>query len=127
MHGTNTITISAQQAKLNNYKYTKLKLLKANAAICFKELWKIRQLKPNYINIKINGRKPQGKKTINNAIRYRINQEVKFLYRKKQHLNQRLYYPHLETGHQYGGMWQHTQEYIDEQINGLMDNVYTKT
>jgi len=30
--------ISAQQAKLNNYKNTKLKLLKANAAIWFNKL-----------------------------------------------------------------------------------------
>ena len=107
--------ISAQQAKLNNYKNTKLKLLKTNAAIWFNKLCKIRQLKPNYISIKIKGKKPQDKKTINNAIRYRISQEIKFLYRKKQHLNQRLYYLHLEAAHQYGGMWQHTQECVDEQ------------
>ena len=44
--------ISAQQAKLNNYKNTKLKLLKTNAAIWFNKLCKIKQLKPNYINIK---------------------------------------------------------------------------
>jgi len=36
--------ISAQQAKLNNYKNTKLKLLKTNAAIWFNKLCKIRQL-----------------------------------------------------------------------------------
>jgi len=41
VHGTNTIMISAQQAKLNNYKNTKLKLLKTNAAICFNKLWKL--------------------------------------------------------------------------------------
>ena len=51
--------ISAQQAKLNNYKNTKLKLLKKNAAIKFNKLCRIKQLKPNYINIKINGQKPQ--------------------------------------------------------------------
>jgi len=36
--------------------------------------------------------------------RFRINQEIKFQYRKKQHLNQRLYYLHLEGAHQYNGM-----------------------
>jgi len=40
----------------------------------------------------------------NNAIRFRINQEIKFLYCKKQHLNQRLYYLHLEGAHQYNDM-----------------------
>jgi len=48
----------------------------------FNEMCKIKQLKPNYINIKINGHKPQDKKTTINAIRFRINQEIKFLYRK---------------------------------------------
>jgi len=67
---------------------------------------KIKQLKPIYINIKINGQKPQNKKTIINAIRFRINQEIKFQYRKKQHLNLRLYYLHLEGAHHYNGMWQ---------------------
>ena len=80
---------------------------------------KVKQLKPNYINIKINGQKPQHKKTTNNAIKFRINQEIKFLYRKKQHLNQRLYYRHLESAHQYNGLWQHIQEYIDEQISNI--------
>ena len=76
--------------------------------------------------IKINGQKPQDKKTTINAIRFRLNQEIKFPYPKKQHLNQRLYYLHLEGAHQYNIMWQHIQEYIDEQIKRLMDNLYQK-
>jgi hypothetical protein len=43
-------------------------------------------LKPDYINIKVNGNKSQDKKTTTNAIKYRINQELKFLYCKKQNL-----------------------------------------
>jgi len=45
-------------------------------------------------------KKPQDKKTTINAIRFRINQEIKFLYCKKQNLNQRLFYLHLEGAHQ---------------------------
>jgi len=30
-----------------------------NAAVWFKKMCKIKQLKPNYIDIKINGQKPQ--------------------------------------------------------------------
>ena len=55
---------------------------------------------------------------------FRINQEIKFLYRKKQYLNERLYYLHLESAHQYNDMWQHIQEYIDKQISRFMDNLY---
>ena len=87
---------------------------------------RIKQLKPNNINIKINDQKPQDKKTKISAFRFRINQEIKFLHRKEQHLNRRLYYLHLEGAHQYNSMWQHIQEYIDEQISRLMDNLYQK-
>jgi len=112
--------ISAQQIKLcYSYKNTKLKLLKTNAAICFNKMCRIKPLKPNYISIKINGRKPKNKRTTTNAIRYRINhQEIKFLYRKKQNNNQRLYHMHLEGAQQFNGMWQHIQNYIDTQVNG---------
>ena len=71
-------------------------------------------------------KKPQDKKTKINVIRVRINEEIKFLYRKKQHLNQRLFYLHLEGAHQYNGMWQHIKEYIDEQISRLMESLYQK-
>jgi hypothetical protein len=46
---------------------------------------RIKQVKPNYVNIKINGQKQQDRKTKAQAIRYRNNQEIKFLYRMKQH------------------------------------------
>jgi hypothetical protein len=37
----------------------------------------------NYINIEINGNKQRDEKTTSNVVRYRINQQIKFLYRKK--------------------------------------------
>ena len=49
--------IDAGQAKVCNiYKNTKLKLLKTNAAIWFNKMCKIKQLKPNYIHFKTNGK-----------------------------------------------------------------------
>jgi hypothetical protein len=58
MHGTTIKIFDAQQAKLrNNYKNTNLKLLKTNVAIWFNKMCKIKHLKPNYINFKINKRK----------------------------------------------------------------------
>jgi len=89
MHGATIKIVSAHQAKLNNnYKSTKLKLLKTNTAIWFNKFCKIKQMKLNYINTKTNAQKPQEKRTTINAVRFRINQEIKFLYRKKQNLNQ---------------------------------------
>jgi len=48
--------IDAQEAKLcNTFKNTKLKLLKTNVAKWFNKMCRSKHMKPNYINIKING------------------------------------------------------------------------
>ena len=48
MHGTCIKIIEAQQAKIcNNYKNTRLKLLKTNAAIWFNKIRKTEQPAPN--------------------------------------------------------------------------------
>jgi len=48
MHGVTTKIGNAQQARINNCKNTKLKLLKSNAAIWFNKICRAKQLKPNY-------------------------------------------------------------------------------
>ena len=74
MHGATIKIVNALQAKLNNnYKNTKLKLLKTNAAVWFNKMCKIKQLKPNYINIKINGQNPRGMKVLCTCIIWRAN------------------------------------------------------
>jgi hypothetical protein len=125
MHGATIKVINAQQARLNNtYKNTRLKLLKTNAAIWFIKICKEKQLKPSYISIKINQRRQQDIRTTMHAIKFRINQEIKFLYKKKQHLNHQLYKKQLECANQQNGMWQLIQNYIDQQINNIMENQY---
>jgi hypothetical protein len=103
----------------NNYKNTKLKLLKPNTAIWFNKTCRIKHLKPNYINIKIN-RKKSHDKTTNNAIKYRINQEIKFLYCKKQNVNQQLYLIHIKCAQYCNGTWQHIQNSYNLKLNDLM-------
>jgi len=93
MHGTIVKIIEAQQASLcNSYKNTKLKLLKTNAAVWFNKMCKIKHLKPNNINIKVNGKRSQDKKTTKDAVKYRINQEIKFLYCINRNLNNYIAY-----------------------------------
>ena len=102
VYGQSPSIMNALQAKsYYRYKNTKLKLLKTNAAIWYNKMCITKQIKPNYINIKINGRSQQDKKTISNAIKFRTKQEIKFLYRKKQHLNQQLYHTHLQCAQYY--------------------------
>ena len=124
LHGQIIKFINAQQAKAYNIYKNKLKFMKTNAAIWSNKMCKIKGLKPNYISVKINGKTLQDRKTTRNAIIYRINQEVKFLYKKKQHLNQVLYQQHLKGSYYCKGMWQHALEHIGEQIDKQMENKY---
>ena len=56
MHGERIKVVNAKQARQhNNFKNTKCKLLRTNAAIWFNKMCRIRQIKSNYINIRING------------------------------------------------------------------------
>jgi len=81
MHGETVKFTDAQQAKpYNNYKNTKLKLLKTNAAIWFNKICRNNCLRPKYISLKINGHARQDRRTEANAIRFRITQEIKFQY-----------------------------------------------
>ena len=109
---------------LKQLKNTRLKLLKTNAAIWFNKMCRIKQLKPNYIDIIIKGNKPQDRKTTINEVRYRLNQEIKFLYCKKQNLNHQLYNIQFKCMHCSNGMWQHMQSSIDSQVNDFMDKTY---
>jgi hypothetical protein len=127
MHGIPIKIIDAQQARIyNTYKNTKLKLLKTNAAIWFNKICREKRLKPTYISIFSNGKQQQDKRTMNHAIRYRINQEIKFQYRRKQHLNDQLYKCHLLCAHHFDGMWQHINSLINKQLHELMECVYQK-
>ena len=63
---------------------------------------------------------------VSHAIKFRINQEIKFLYKKKKHLNQQLYQTQMKCANQRSGMWQHIQNYIDQQINKIIESQYKK-
>jgi len=110
----------------NIYKNTKLKLLKTNAVIWFSKMCKIKQLKPNYIHFRTNSKTIQDRRTTTHAIIYRINQELKFLYCKKQTLNTQLYRLHLECAHQCNGVWQHVYNSIETKLNHILDTLYHK-
>ena len=92
MFGTTNIKfIDAQQAKLAyQYKNTKRKLYKTKAAIWYNKTCRQKRLSPKYINTRINGNNQQCQRTHKAAILFRINQEIKYLYTKKQKLNEKL-------------------------------------
>jgi hypothetical protein len=86
----------------------------------------LKQLTPRYINIKVNGNNTQSLKTKNVAIRYRINQELKFLYAKKQQLNKQLYRIHLECATYWNNNWRIIQTSIDANLQQEMNIHYER-
>ena len=61
--------VNIQQAKLSeNYKNTRPHLLKTNTGMWLNNLCKVKQLKPNYINVKINGQNPQDERSVLNVL-----------------------------------------------------------
>jgi translation initiation factor 2 alpha subunit (eIF-2alpha) len=101
-----------------------LKLLKTNAAIWFNKICKTKGLQLKYISIHSNGKSSRDLRTIQQATRYRINQEIKYLYKGKQHLNQQLYQTHLEGASLFNGMWQHALSNIEEGHSTIMEQKY---
>ena len=127
MHGSmNNKFVNAKQAtEIHAYKNAKRKLYKTNAAIWFNKTCRDKQLSPNYINIKINGNNRQCNNTIRTAVRYRINQEIKFLYIKKQKLNEQLYKHDLKCAATWHNSWLFIQNHIDGNLktSGIINSV----
>jgi len=69
---------------------------KMQGAIWYNKTCQQRQLTPAYVNIRINGKNQQCQKTLRTANQYRINHEIKFLYTKKNKLNEQLFKLHLK-------------------------------
>ena len=128
MHGQQNIKIyDAKQTKqVYQYKNTKIKLYKSNAAIWYNKTCRIKQIIPTYVNIRANGNNPRCQRTKNAAIRYRINQEPKFQYAKKQQLNEQLYKIHLDCATLWPTTWQLIQLTIDSKIQQQMEEHYQR-
>jgi hypothetical protein len=100
---------------------TKEKLYKTNAAIWYNKICREKQLTPNHISIKINCKSLQCQKTILAATQYRLNQELKFLYVKKQKLNEQLYRIHLKSTSSWQNSWHIIQAPIDNKLQLRME------
>lgn len=128
MHGKQYFKIiDAQQAKrIHQNKNIKHELIKTNAAIWFNKICRTQQLCPKYIHLKVNGNKSRSANTNQLAIRHRINQEIKLLYKKKQGLNELLYTIHLENSQFLQKTWHIIQNYIEEDLKTTAEELYRR-
>jgi hypothetical protein len=55
----------------------------AIAAVWFNKTCRERESRPNFINIRINGNNRQCNNTMEAAVRFHLNQEIKFMYRPR--------------------------------------------
>jgi hypothetical protein len=84
--------IDAKQAKTTHrFKNIKLKVLKCSASIWFNRHCRAMNLTPRYAQFNSITKNEWDKITKNMASRFRMGQELKFLYKKKQYLNTILY------------------------------------
>jgi hypothetical protein len=95
-------------------------------SLWFIKMCKSKNLKPKYIDFKTSGKTPQDRRTVSNVVRFRINQEIKFLYCRKQKLSVQLYQIHLDCANQCNNVWQHIQNSIDDKLNNKIDTLYQK-
>jgi hypothetical protein len=70
------------------------------------------------------GKNSQCHKTIKAATQYCLNQELEFLYIKKQELNERLYRIHLECVSSWQNNWHMIQASIDDKLQWRIDSHY---
>ena len=84
IHAASVIVLSASGRPVH-------RLRENNAAIWYNKACRIKHLTPPHVNIRVNGNNPRCQRTKNRAIRYRINQKLKFQYSKEFSL-------HLCTG-----------------------------
>jgi hypothetical protein len=111
---------------LYNYKKTKEELLRTNAAIWFNKICKTDQLTPKCIHITVGGSNRQSKNTKHAAIKYRLNQEIRFLYKKKQVLNEQLYRAHLECAKSWNGTSQCILTSTESKLQNRINTLYQK-
>ena len=102
---TNVKLIASQAHLVNQYKNIRSKLQKCCANIYFNKQCITKKIIPKYVNIKIANTSPASQTTAKKAQLIRIKDEVKFLYKKKEKLNQKLYKIHLQTAQEWGSTW----------------------
>ena len=89
--------IASEARTIFQYKNTRTKVLKCCANIYFNKQCLSKKFIPNYANVKLLNTSPAAHITQKKVHIMRIKDEIKFLYKKKQKLNNDLYKIHLKA------------------------------
>ena len=69
---------------------------------------------------------PAAKATAVKAQTVRVREEIKFLYMKKQQLNKKLYYVHLNAANTWGNSWHYIQDTTEAKLNNQIREKYER-
>ena len=92
---------------------------KTNASIWFNKICRTEQLTIKYIQITVKGNTQRSQNTKKVATAHRLNQEIKFLYKKKCMLNKQLYIAHLDCANYWQNSWSCIQMMIQHKIDTI--------
>lgn len=116
--------VNAGQGHTHQYENTKRKLYSCIANIYFNRQCLQKTLIPHYANIKIPNSSPAAKFTQRIAQTLRINDELKYLYMKKQQLNHKLYLLILSLANTWGNSQHYIQCVIEDKMPRKIQSKY---
>jgi hypothetical protein len=110
--------LAHQATSIHAYKNMKVKLTNCNANIYFSHQCLIRKIVSLYAKkIKIPHTSPAAFTAQRKAQLQRIKDEIKYLYKKKPHLNTKLYNAHLKAAQEWNGTWHLISNHIHTIVN----------
>jgi protein-arginine kinase activator protein McsA len=102
-----SIKLVVGQAKyINQYKNLRVKVKKCCASIYFNRQCLKQGIIPKYAHIKVQYTSPASKVMQKKAQIAQVKQEIKYLNKKKDFLNQSLYKTHLQAASEWGKSWE---------------------
>ena len=116
--------IGCQACTIFQYKNTRIKVLNCCANIYFNKQCLIKEIVPNYANIKLPNTSPAAHTTQKKIRTVRIKDEIKLLYKKKQKLNNELYKIHLKAAQEWGNSWYTILDSVIESTNLKLERKY---
>jgi hypothetical protein len=110
--------LACQATSIHAYKRLKVKLTNCNANIYFNRQCLIRKIVPQYAKKKtVPHTSPVAITTQRKALTQRIRDDIRYLYKKKQHLNTELYQAHLRAAQEWNGTWHLVSNHIHTLVN----------
>jgi len=112
----------ASQAKtISRFKNLCTKVAKCSANIYFNKPCLQHKVTPKYAQIKVPSTSSASQSTTQKARTLRIKEELRFLHKKKEILNRKLYRRHLQVAQEWGRWWDPILESIILKINTEME------